>query len=128
MEESPQCAGIAAIRGFTTETAILGIAFRVLFKRFVLSQELLHLDHGLIVGQIVRHGLGISRMIGPGLQRDEIISQLWSQVGQKVDDSLEVEAESPKLFLVHIFGCDLIIDAATDGNLEVRLVDLEETL
>ena len=65
-------------------------------------------------------------MIRPGSERDEVVSQLWSQVGQKVDDSLEVEAEGPELLLVHILCSDLVIDTATDGNLEVGLVNLED--
>ena len=65
-------------------------------------------------------------MIRPGSERDEVVSQLWSQVGQKVDDSLEVEAEGPELLLIHVLGGDLVIDAATDGNLEVGLVNLED--
>ena len=65
-------------------------------------------------------------MIRPGSERDEVVSQLWSQVGQKVDDSLEVEAEGPELLLVHVLGGDLVIDTATDGNLEGGLVNLED--
>ena len=65
-------------------------------------------------------------MIRPGSERDEVVSQLWSQVGQKVYDSLEVETEGPELLLVHVLGGDLVIDAATDGNLEVGLVNLED--